>query len=146
MELGLSILGSVLLIIIATIYIFTKYMKTRESELALKENTLALEREKFFSTLDVDSINSEIDKMIDKYINKYIAYHFAREDRYIGEKEAKDLIKDMTKKIYSDISPLYTFYISMDKNIESNEDLLVYIRDAVQERALLHIAQINKPR
>ena len=47
--------------------------------------------------------------------------------------------------IVMNMSQYYLFLCRMNCNIRTDEDLVVYIRNIVQERALTYIASLNKP-
>lgn len=115
-----------------------QYLNIREAEARTK-------REHLFMTLSPQEIQKEIDEYIDGYMNIYILYHFTGQDRYIGEKEANEMITSITRTIYLHLSDLYRFYINQIRNIDDDNDLLVFLKDNVKERALLYISESNKP-
>ena len=135
------------IIIISILYIITIvfiiYMKEKKimhyinKKNELKEKEIKNKKYELFKTIDTEAMNKVIDDYFDQYINRYIAYKFlSKKQMYIKSEEMENMIKDLTKLIYIQISELYIFYISMNQSISNDDDLLEYIHTKVQNMCI----------
>lgn len=135
------------IIIISILYIITlgfiiymtdkKILPYLNKKNELKEKEIKNKKYELFKTIDTEAMNKIIDDYFDQYINRYIAYKFlSKKQMYIKSEEMENMIKDLTKLIYIQISELYIFYISMNQSISNDDDLLEYIHTKVQNMCI----------
>jgi hypothetical protein len=104
-----------------------KIVEIRDKEVKNKKYEL-------FSTLSPEEMDKSIDDYIEQYITRYITYKFiANKAIYIKDEEIKEMIKDVTKNIYLDISELYVFYIQTAHSVTTDDELLTFIHSRVTD-------------
>lgn len=112
--------------------------KIREKEIKNKKYEL-------FNNIDTEFINEKLDKYFEKSVNRYIVYKFiSNKVTFIGSDETETMINDLTKFIAIDISELYIFYISMISAINTQEDLIRFIKNKVQNTTIEAVSNFNK--
>ena len=149
----MAIIGGIIsilcLIIITIILIFLSISKMKpqiDRWLDIKNKEVQTKEYEMFMEFDTENAIKLINDYIDDYIANYSLYNFALQDKeYIGQEDAEIMIKEITKTVVINLSELYLFYIKMLRGINSDEDLILYIRDIVKERALIYITETNKP-
>lgn len=127
------------------IYLFIKYiMPYLNKKNENKEKEIKNKKYELFKDLDPDIMKESIDKYFKSEVNRYIAYKFiANKSMYIKTDEINEMIKDVTKLIYIEISELYVFYIKMTRSIDSDDDLLEYIHNRVQNICIEAVSNFN---
>lgn len=116
-----------------------KYIEVKNKENQTSEYQLYLD-------FDIAKAVDRINNLVDDYISKYSLYNFSLENKvYINQDDAELMIKEITKTLTINISNYYLFLIKMSRNITTDEDLVLAIRDIVKERSLLYITEFNKP-
>lgn len=112
--------------------------KIREKEIKNKKYEL-------FSNIDTEFISEKLDKYFEKSVNRYIVYKFiSNKVTFIGSDDTETMINDLTKFITIDISELYVFYISMISAINTQEDLIRFIKNKVQNTTIEAVSNFNK--
>lgn len=112
--------------------------KIREKEIKNKKYEL-------FNNVDTEFINEKLDKYFEKSVNRYIVYKFiSNKVTFIGSDDVETMINDLTKFIIIDISELYVFCISMISAINSQEDLIRFIKNKVQNTTIEAVSNFNK--
>jgi hypothetical protein len=118
------------------------YMK---SMIDIKNKTVTNEKYSIYATINPDNIRINITNLMDECIRTYYLYHLSfKENRYITEGEANEMIKSVSSTVYLSMSDLYLFYIKMLYEVKTDEDVLGYINRLVKERVLLFITENNK--
>lgn len=135
----------VAILIIGVIILLRRVLDIIDYKNTLKNRELDLQEQRMYLEIDTEELEKEIIKMIDKYINFYVLYNFVNEERYIGEKESKEMVTSITRTVYLHLSPVYRQYIMFIRNIKNDDDILIYLRDIIKERALLYIVDHNTP-
>lgn len=127
------------------IYLFIKYiMPYLNKKNENKEKEIKNKKYELFKDLDPDIMKESIDKYFKSEVNRYIAYKFiANKSMYIKTDEINEMIKDVTKLIYIEISELYVFYIKMTRSIDNDDDLLEYIHNRVQNICIETVSNFN---
>lgn len=127
------------------IYLFIKYiMPYLNKKNENKEKEIKNKKYELFKDLDPDIMKESIDKYFKSEVNRYIAYKFiANKSMYIKTDEINEMIKDVTKLIYIEISELYVFYIKMTRSIDNDDDLLEYIHNRVQNICIEAVSNFN---
>lgn len=127
------------------IYLFIKYiMPYLNKKNENKEKEIKNKKYELFKDLDPDIMKESIDKYFKSEANRYIAYKFiANKSMYIKTDEINEMIKDVTKLIYIEISELYVFYIKMTRSIDNDDDLLEYIHNRVQNICIEAVSNFN---
>lgn len=127
------------------IYLFIKYiMPYLNKKNENKEKEIKNKKYELFKDLDPDIMKESIDKYFKSEVNRYIAYKFiANKSMYIKTDEINEMIKDVTKLIYIEISELYVFYIKMTRSIDNDDDLLEYIHNRIQNICIEAVSNFN---
>lgn len=131
-------LGLVFYILISKLFPYlNKKNEIREKEIKNKKYEL-------FKDLDIDIMKQSLDQYFEGYVNRYITYKFlAKKNMYINSEEVEKMVNDLTKLIYLQISELYIFYITMLQSIITDEDLLAYIHNKVENTCLEAVTNYN---
>ena len=131
-------LGLVFYILISKLFPYlNKKNEIREKEIKNKKYEL-------FKDLDIDIMKQSLDQYFEGYVNRYITYKFlAKKNMYINSEEVEKMVSDLTKLIYLQISELYIFYITMLQSIITDEDLLAYIHNKVENTCLEAVTNYN---
>jgi hypothetical protein len=134
-----------LLSVILILYVFVKYVvpyMNHKNEIRDKE--IKNKKYEIFKSIDIDYINSAIDKYIEENVNRYIAYKFmSKKKMYISAEEGETMIRDITKLCCIQISELYIFYINMITSISNEEELVAYINNRVKNACIDSITSYN---
>jgi hypothetical protein len=116
-----------------------------KSMIDIKNKTVTNEKYSIYATINPDNIRINITNLMDECIRTYYLYHLSfKENRYITEGEANEMIKSVSSTVYLSMSELYLFYIKMLYEVKTDEDVLGYINRLVKERVLLFITENNK--
>ena len=112
--------------------------KIREKEIKNKKYEL-------FNSVDIEFISEKLDKYFEKSVNRYIVYKFiSNKIPFIDSDDTETMINDLTKFIAIDISELYVFYVSMISAINTEEDLIRFIKNKVQNTTIEAVSNFNK--
>lgn len=103
------------------------------------------EKIKLYAQLDPEAMIKEIDKFIDIHMEKYIMENIltVRVD-YIKSDDSDQMVKNLTKIVYINLSDLYKFYISTITCIKNDDDYLLYIHEKVKYKVLDFVIEFNK--
>ncbi len=143
---NITVLLSIIIICVTIFMVFflfiNPYMK---SMIDIKNKSVTNEKYSIYATINPDNIRINITNAIDECIKTYYLWHFSyKENRYITEGEANEIIKSVSSTVYLSMSDLYLFYIKMLYEVKTDEDVLGYINRLVKERVLLFITENNK--
>lgn len=143
---NITVLLSIIIICVTIFMVFflfiNPYMK---SMIDIKNKAVTNEKYSIYATINPDNIRINITNAIDECIKTYYLWHFSyKENRYITEGEANEIIKSVSSTVYLSMSDLYLFYIKMLYEVKTDEDVLGYINRLVKERVLLFITENNK--
>jgi hypothetical protein len=67
-----------------------------------------------------------------------------RESVYMNNKDIDDMIKNVSASVYINLSDMYITFIKMIYSIQTDDDLVVYINNAVKIAAVPIIKDNNK--
>ena len=111
----------------------------------LKEKEIANKKYELFNDIDTEYISEKLDKYFEKSVNRYIVYKFiSNKVTFISSDDTETMITDLTKFIAIDISELYVYYISMLSAINTQEDLIRFIKNKVQNTTIEAVSNFNK--
>lgn len=113
--------------------------------LAIREKETKNDLYKMYSEIDPDSVESAIDNMIDAKLAEYIFVNIkTRDNTYMNTEDIDKMLKVVSAYIYSKMSELYLFYIRLLVNIDTDDDLIIYINEKVKLRAVSFVQETNK--
>lgn len=148
---NINILLICLTVIIVTGFICTYFIVVKQIVPYLNDKNKIREKEiknkkyELFNNVDTEFISEKLDKYFEKSVNRYIVYKFiSNKVTFIGSDDTETMINDLTKFITIDISELYVFYISMISAINSQEDLIRFIKNKVQNTTIEAVSNFNK--
>lgn len=125
-------------------FILKPYLNDKNN---LKYNEIKNKQNELFMNVDLELVEKEIDSLIEKEMNKYVMINFITHNiLYIRQPEIEKMIVKLTNEIYSKISSLYIFYITLLVKINDEKDLESYIKEKVQEHVLKFTIDYNKTR
>lgn len=101
-------------------------------------------RNEIFMNLSPEAMIESVDKYMKSYVNRYILYKFiSKKINYIKQEDVDKMIKDITISITSDISELYIFYISMIRDINTDDDLILFINNRIKNICVEEVMNYN---
>lgn len=138
----------VIIIIIVAFIIFTikVIVPILNRKLDIKDKEIKNKKYELFTTIDPDKIDEALNKYFETYINRYITYKFiANKSIYIKQEEVENMVRDVTKLIYINISELYIFYINMIGSINGDDErLLEFIHTRVKNISVETVSAYNR--
>jgi hypothetical protein len=137
---GSIIILLLFLLLVALSNIYTKI--TVFSEVKDFENRTKLYN--LYTDLDLVAIENTIDAVINNYINRWVLVNItAKGDNYIKDNEVEELIKYVTSTFTMEMSDVHLFYIKCLTSIDTDEDLIAYVRNKVKFLVLDYITEFN---
>jgi hypothetical protein len=137
---GSIIILLLFLLLVALSNIYTKI--TVLSEVKDFENRTKLYN--LYTDLDLVAIENTIDTVINNYINRWVLVNItAKGDNYIKDNEVEELIKYLTSTFTMEMSDVHLFYIKCLTSIDTDEDLIAYVRNKVKFLVLDYITEFN---
>lgn len=112
----------------------------------LKEKQIKNELYRLYTDIDPDAVQENVNNLVDNKLTDYIAVNIrTRESMYMNSQDIDTMIKNVSADIYINLSDMYITLIKMIYNINSDEDLIVYINNIVKMRSIPIIVNNNKP-
>lgn len=143
---GLTLIWLSIIIGYIFLVVYKNESKHIDKWLEIKDRDVKNKEYNIFMTFDTKLAMDELNNIVDDYISRYVLYNFTINNKdYIGQEDAELLIREVTRSLVINLSELYLFYIKMLRNIDTDEDLVIAVRDIVKDRALLYITESNKP-
>lgn len=137
---GSIIILFLFLLLVALSNIYTKI--TVLSEVKDFENRTKLYN--LYTDLDLVAIENTIDTVINNYINRWVLVNITTKgDNYIKDNEVEELIKYVTSTFTMEMSDVHLFYIKCLTSIDTDEDLVAYVRNKVKFLVLDYITEFN---
>jgi hypothetical protein len=116
-----------------------------EEKNEIRDNELKNDLYKLYTQLDPDIIHQNIDNLIDKEIAKYMVINIrTRESHYMNSQDIDTMVKNVSANIYLNLSDMYITFIKLVYNVNSADDLIIFINDAVKMRAIDVVTENNK--
>lgn len=140
------------LITISFFILLIKYfnLKNKTKILNYEKLTYELEKNKFYTSIDLEKINKEIDEYIKTCLANYLFESgIILEDQiYISDNEMKDIIKSVSYDVITNMSDLYKSYFSLIYNIKYDNDefdfnSIVFIRNKVKDQVINLVRAVN---
>ena len=123
--------------------IITKNKQSKESENNKAE--FPVELQKLYSTIDIDAVNTEIDKYIKSYLDDYIIRNVTIQgSEYIKQSDIDIMLREVLFNIVSNISDLYKWYISLLINIDNEDDMIDFIRNRLSLHIIAFTSKFNQ--
>lgn len=143
---NLTIIISVLIICITiSVLSYTIIMPYLKEKNNIEDKKTKNELYRLYSELDPDIIKTNIDNLIENAIAEYMFINIrTRESVYMNNKDIDDMIKNVSASVYLNLSDMYITFIKMIYSISSDDDLAVYINNAVKIAAVPIIKDNNK--
>lgn len=134
------------LVLLYTLHLNT--MKSLNHTITEVTNVLyEVQSAKVYSVTDFGAIDQHINDLVQDALDHYKIDHInhkAEDEQYVNRKEAEEMMKYMVGFVSNRITPQKEHLLKMYINIESEEDLLVYISDKVKLSVMNYMIDVNK--
>jgi len=141
----ISMLVIILLMIGVFVIIHLNMVQLIKERNEIEANDIKNNLYKLYTELDPDVIHQNIDNLIDKEIAKYMVINIrTRESQYMNSQDIDNMVKNVSANIYLNLSDMYITFIRLVYNVNSSDDLIIFINDAVKMRAIDVVAENNK--
>ena len=131
-------INTLIVVVLLTIYGFvvihklTRYLDHRiENDI----RSLQLESERFYYTVSYDRIEEIIDKIVNDAGTLYIINHHgyvSDDDKIINAEEIQNMAEFMFPEIMFHITPAIESMLRLSVNIDSEDDMMKYIKNKIQ--------------
>lgn len=122
-----------------------KFLPILEKRNEIKNKEVENEKFRLFLGTSPDLINDELDKYFERYINRYIAYKFiSKKATFINQDDTETMILDLTKLIAIEMSEIYLFYMQSIYSINSQEELIQYIKTRISSLVVDSVSSFNR--
>ena len=103
------------------------------------------EKTKSLSSLDVDFAKKEIAEMVNGYVKDYGFVKFEITDApRIKNEEIDIMVKEVSKIIFTELSPYYLFLFRIVKRCSTEQDLIRQIHKYVKDQVIDYTAEYNE--
>lgn len=148
-----------IIIVLLVLFVLTEIVKLirdmimeRKIKIALASPQFQLEKDKFYTSLDLKKINDAVDEYIKSNLELYMLNSglSTQPNLYLSDNDIKKIIKEVTKEVIDNMSDVYRSYISLLHRVDDMEDFdfgtIVFIRNKVRDQVILLAKDINSPK
>ena len=141
---GLLIITILMVTALFILLILSKIANNMNNMVSVKENEIKTNLYNLYSDLDLSRIEDSINDTIKSYINKWVLVNITTKgDNYIKDQEVEELITYVTSTFIIEMSEVHLFYVKCLTNIDTEDDLIRYIREKTKFLVLDFITEFN---
>ena len=141
---GLLIITILMVTALFILLILSKIANNMNNMVSVKENEIKTNLYNLYSDLDLSRIEDSINNTIKSYINKWVLVNITTKgDNYIKDQEVEELITYVTSTFILEMSEVHLFYVKCLTNIDTEDDLIRYIREKTKFLVLDFITEFN---